>query len=154
SQGDREGAVAQLAAIRKLNEPVPEKEKKTGGYTYLNSPLGLVVQADLEARLGDFDAAMKTADGLTEPHDKVEVLCAIAAQLLNAKRKDDGRALLLKAGKIAEEMSNHPKAMTKLFPAGATVGVSHNDRSQMLRRIAELQAKSGDAEGALKTVSQ
>jgi RNA polymerase sigma factor (sigma-70 family) len=158
NKGDRAAALDRLEEIRKLNEPMPGKEKNTGGIAYLNAPSTLVVQADLEARLGDFQAAQKTASKLTEARDEVQALSAIGAQFLAAKRMSEARQSLRQASEAAVRMQEQPPAGRSGERQGAEQNLfqrnSRMENLRFLKRLAELQAKAGDAEGALQTAKQ
>jgi tetratricopeptide (TPR) repeat protein len=144
--GDRKGALERLEEIRKLSEPAPANEKKPA-VAFVNAPVIGAVQAELEAMLGDFESAGKTAASLATAKDKAEALCAIAAQYLAARKLDEARNTLRRARRSAERITAESRGRRNSNQPRMS-----SDRSQILRRIADIQARSGDAEGALETV--
>jgi RNA polymerase sigma factor (sigma-70 family) len=150
-KGDRKGALATLEQIRQLSKPAPANERKEIDGSNLNSSAPEVLQADLEARLGDFEGAQRTAAKLTAAKQKAQAFCDIGSQYLSAKKLEEARQILRRASRSAERVPSEPPRY------GAGPGTRRPrfsfavEKSVLLRRIAGFQARAGDVEGAMET---
>jgi tetratricopeptide (TPR) repeat protein len=151
-KGDRNGGQARLEELRRLNESLQDTEKNSESFS---SPLEFATrtaQADIEARLGDFKEALKTAGNQTSARDKAQSLLAIGAQMLVAGKKEEARQVLRRASRSAERI---PEQASKIMrsPEGRSrkVGFPQVEKEMLLLEIAQQQARAGDAEGAFET---
>jgi RNA polymerase sigma factor (sigma-70 family) len=102
--------------------------------------------AEFQAKLGDFDAALKTAQRLTFDFNRTEVFLATGKAQLAANEKAEAKKTLRRASRTASKLVALPSAR------GLTADAHLSFLSQLLLEIAQAQARAGDIEEAHQTL--
>jgi tetratricopeptide (TPR) repeat protein len=170
-KGDRQAALATLDELRQLSEQnADEAELETidlgdighfGRWTsrFTKFPPRLA-QVDLEAALGEFEAARKTTSNLTSAIEKAQAFLFLGRSLLAAGKRAEARQALSRASRSAErvpvkgigadwgDFAGHPRVQAAMVSERGPNG----NKFAILNQIASLQARAGDVEGAFETV--
>jgi RNA polymerase sigma factor (sigma-70 family) len=152
--GDREGAQSTLIETHGLSQENLAPPSGTPPGAEIHPRVAL---AAIEALLGEFDAAQKTADSLTTASDKAEALIDLGSQLLAAGKKEEAKRVLRRAGRSADRIEAQANAIrdgmrSAAFDRSGIPPSSEARKRNLLIDIAVQQAKAGDAEGAFETV--
>ncbi len=151
-KGDRKGGQARLEELRRLNESSQDTARNTQSFSVSLEFAPRTAQADIEARLGDFKEALKTAGNLTGARDKAQSLLAIGRQMLVVGKKEEARQVLRRASRSAERIPEQASEIRR-GPEGRSgrVGFPRTEKPMILFQVAVQQARAGDAEGAFET---
>jgi RNA polymerase sigma factor (sigma-70 family) len=115
-----------------------------------------VAQVDLEAALGEFPAARKTAGNLTSASEKAKAFLFLGKHLLAAGKKSEAIQALSRASRSAERIPALVNSARRgnfggRGQAGLEEMVANMNKHLLLNQIAGLQAQAGDEEGAFET---